>query len=442
MSDEKIGTDNNEFVNEGGEESFDSFDDLGDDTFDGGDGDGFDDLDEDTPAPVKKGKSEKEQKKEADKKAKGQKGDDMEALDQVEDEQEEESEEEESDDESEEESDEESKDAKEKPEDKEAKDKESKEQSKKGKPSYVEVDGETFALDSNAIIHTKVDGKTEKVTLQELKNNYAGKVAYDKKMNEVNLKESQFRKEQESFKQQVSTFTGLKSQIEKIVGDVNENPKKAFKIVVDALGFDSYDLEERMFKADLQELAEVLAMEPAERKAYLLEKKTSHLLERDKKREEARQAQEKRNSYQAKADQLRKSFNVSEAQYVDAYEELLSYGHEGKDLSEQEIVEWAATKPHRETVKGLLAPYADQFNDEVYGELSWRLAKILLAGQDTPENITLALKEAYGEPTEVKELSKKLKPLGRKPASKTKQTHTVSKSKAAYESFDDIEDDD
>lgn len=371
-------------------------------------------------------------KKEAAKKAKGQKSDDLDALDlekedseeeEEEDEEEEEAEEEESEEETEEETAEEKK-----PEDKKA----------KGKPTYVTVDGETYALDSSAIISTPVNGKNEKVTLQELKNNYAGKVAYDKKFNEVNLKEQTVKKSEAAFHSKLQKFEGVKKEVDAILADPTKDPQDALKIFLDSCGVDSYDLLERSFKARLSELATVLNMEPEARKNYFLEKKTSHLLDLQKKRDEQSKTDEKTNLYRSKVDALRKSFGVSEAQYVDALEELKSYGEKEEAISERDIVEWAATKPHRETVKGLLKPYEDQLEGDAYGELSWKLANILRTGAEKPDDIKKNLKQIYGVPTEVKQLSKKLNPLGRKGAKKPQPTSSKKKS---FESFEDIDDD-
>lgn len=425
-------------ADEGGD--YPSFDDLGDDTYEETEIQGLRDSDDEDDAPAKPAKKDpkivaKQKKKEDEKKAKGQKGDDLETLDTLDDsefEVEEEEEEAPAEVEEEEATEEEA----------ESSDENSKSAKPKGKPTYVTIDGESFAVPSDALISTQVDGKTEKLTLQELKNHYAGKVAWDKKFNEVNVKEQTIKQQESAFNQKFTQFTGVKQKIEEIISNPEKNPKDALKIFLDQFDVDSYDLMDRMFKADLVELSNVLNMETsAERKAYFLEKKNSHLLEQSQKRKSKDQESEKVNTYRQQTDALRKSSGVSEAQYVDAYEELKSYGYEDKNLSEKEIVEWAATKPHREVVGGLLKPYKDQFSDDVYGELSWKLANILRSGSETSDIIKKHLADVYGVPTEVKQLSKKLNPLGRK-AGKPSPASSINKKNVDFESFDDLEEDD
>lgn len=425
------------------QDTFETFDDLDDDTFQepdqqqsatgGADFEEEEEEDEDseeTPAQ-KKAIKEAKAKKEAAKKARGQKGDDLDSLDTLDEEEDEEEEVEEDEEDEEEDSEETEEETEEKPEEK-PEDK----KAGKGKPSYITVDGETFAVDSGALISTPVDGKNVKVPLQELKNNYAGKMAWDKKFNEINLKEIAHKKNESVFTEKIKQFDDVKTKVEAIIKDPAKDPEEALKIFLDSLGVDSYDLIERSFKARLVELSNVLNMEPAERKSYFLEKKNSHLLEQQKKRDEKSAASERVNSYKAKVDSLRKSYGVSEAQYVDAREELLSYGTEEKDLNERDIVEWAATKPHRETVGTLLKPYRDQLVGDAYGELSWKLANILRAGEESADDIKKHLADVYGTPTEVKQLSKKLKSLGRKPATPPKP---ATSKKKTYDSFDDID---
>ena len=435
---EYVGPENNDFYAQDDGE-LQSFDDMGDDDdfeeteIQGGTShDDMEDYDEEgnvveEPAPPKS----KRDKKEAEKKARGQKGDDMDALDldpeevrniDEEDEEEETKKPEEEEDEEEEE---------------EVK-ADSKEEKPKGKPTYVTIGEETYSLDSNALIATQVDGKTEKVTLQELKNNYAGKVAYDKRFNEVNLKEQSIKRASADLDQQLTSFKGVKNQIQEIIGNPEKNPKDAFKIFLDASGVDSYDLMERMFKSDLEELSNVLGMEPSERKAYFLERKNGHLQTQAEKRRNQDSEADKLNRYKAQTDTLRKSHDVSEAQYVDAYEELISYGNTDEDLTEKEIVEWAATKPHREEISNLMSSYKDQLESDAYGELSWKLVKILQSGTESPQQIKKHLAQVFGVTTEVKDLSRKLSPIGRR---KTPPKAT-SKSSKAYESYDDIDEDD
>lgn len=438
MSEEMEGTESTS--SEGG--SFDSFDDLGDDTFQEPNegGDAFD-FEENTEAdndsvPLFKRKQEKEAEK---KKAKGQKGDDLKALEVAEgledkEESEEESEEEESEEESEEE----------KPEEKKTEEKPEEKKGPKGKKLYMKIGEETFAVDSGALIPHKVDGKPVHVPLQELLNNYSGKVAWDQRMNEVNLKNQEYAKKEQAFVQDRTKVGAFVKDIMSIVENPEADPDEILEKIadyyensIDGKEIDLYALKERSFKLKLTELAKVLNFETdAERKAYFLEKRTENLTKQSEKRKQKQEASQRVTSYKQKADALRKSYGVSEAQYVDALEELRSFGHEDKDISEKTIVEWASIKPHKPEVQKLLDPYRDQISEESYGEIVWTLSHLLRKGEASLQSIQKDIEEIYGVPTEVKEISEKLSPVGRK-----KTPPPASPKKSGYDSFDDIDED-
>lgn len=425
----------------GGADSFDSFDDLGDDTFQGSeDAFEFDDEEEVDPeedaVPLFKRQKTKEEKK----KEKGQKGDDLAALEVAEGLESEESEDESEEDEDSEEAPKKKDDAEEEAEEapKDA------EKTGKGKKIYMKIGDETFAVDSNALIPHKVDGKPVQVPLQELLNNYSGKEAWDKRMNEANVKNIEVQKKEQAVQEVNGKVMGFVKDIMSIVENPDADPEDILEKIadyyensIDGKEIDLYALKERSFKSKLQELAKVLNMEDADRRAYFLEKQKENLLKQAEKRKAKTESSAKLNTYREKANALRKSYGVSETQYVDALEELRSFGHEDKDISEQNIVEWAATKPHRAEVHNLLEPFKDQISDESYGEIVWSLSHLLREGKETNQSIKAHIEEVFGLPTEVQEISKKLSPVGRKKGAPGKSTPK----KSSYESFDDIDED-
>jgi len=399
----------------------------------------FDDFDNEAPVEVNPDVKKKQDKKEQEKKKLGQKGDDLEVVKSLE-----------SDDEEEEGTSPAPKDKDEAKEDKKKEEKEEKdeedksdekkaeEKSGKGKKTYIKVGEETFGITSDAIVPVMIDGKKVEVSLQELRNEYSGKKYAEQQLNAVSVEKQKIQQTSKQLQESVTKYKQVAESIMTIANDVNKNPKEAFKIFLDSFGLDTYDLEERMMKHDLHELSSLLQMDEVERKAYLLEKKNSHLLSQAEKRKLGDAQSQKVKTYTEQVNQLRKSFGVSEAQYVDAYEELLGRGFKDENLAEKDIVEWAATKPHVSVVQDLLKPYEDDFSDDAYSDLTWSLAKYLAEGKATKEDVVQHLQEVYGVPSAVKELNEKFAPVGRK--STTPKSAPPSAKKYEYESFEDLED--
>jgi hypothetical protein len=401
----------------------------------GEDFESFDDFDSAEVVEVKN--TQKNDKKEQEKKNLGRKGDDLEIVKTLDDIDEEEVGTAPAPKDKDKEKDVEDKEEDEK-EEEISEEKKAQDKSPKGKKTYIKVGEETFGIDSNAIVPVIINGKKEEVSLQELRNEYSGKKYAEQQLSAVSVEKQKLQQTSKQLEQSVAKYKQVADSIMTIANDVEKNPKEAFKIFLDAFGLDTYDLEERMMKHDLQELSSLLQMSEVERKAYLLEKKNSHLLSQAEKRKQTEAQSQQVKTYTEQVNALRKSFGVSEAQYVDAYEELLGKGFKDSDLTEQEIVEWAATKPHVQEVQGLLAPYEGDLSDDVYGELSWTLAQYLRQGRATKEDIIEHLQEVYGVPSTVKELNEKFSPVGRK--STTPKSAPPSAKKYEYESFDDLED--
>lgn len=427
-----------ELETEGMVEAGESFEDIGDESFvdDGPDAseDPFDfDESDDDETPLFKREPKGNAKAEAKAKKDTKFGDQKKVLETIV--------KEENEDESEDEGEPEVVDKK--PEDEKAEEKaESEEKPKeekgpKGKRISIKVGEETFAIDSNATIPHKVDGKVQNIPVQELLNNYAGKTAWDKRMNEVNVKNQEIAKKEQTVVERETKINTQLKEVMDLINDPEKNPFDALYKIVDLQKGNRYDFWERSFKTQLEELSNVLAMQGPERSNYFLKKQNEFLAEQTKKRTEEEQSSLKLNRYKEQAAELRKSYNVTETQYVDSYEEIKSWGYKPEEISEKQIVEWAAIKPHAQAVAPILDNYRDQISDESFSELKFKLAGYLRTGQETIESITELMEETFGAPSDVKELNKELPPLGRP---KTPKGQTASSRK--LESFSDLDEDD
>lgn len=303
---------------------------------------------------------------------------------------------------------------------------------KKGKKLKVKVGDELFGLEPDATVKVKVDGKNQEVTMQELINNYSGKVAYDTKFNEIGTQKKEI---EGKFKQLEQTKSIIKSQIEpiiEIIKDGTRDPYEAVMHIVDMVGGDPYTIFRRSLESRLGELENLLDMSDVERKNYFLEKQNEFLLKSTEKRTKSYESEQKLNQYAAQVDQIRQAYGVSEDQFVDALDELVELGFDEKEVKDEFIAEWAAIKPHKVEVEALIEPYLDEIDDAEYGNIVSTLSRNLMANKVTKEQIAKYLQEAYEVPSELKSLSQKINKPGPKPASH------LSQSQEGIETFDDL----
>lgn len=309
---------------------------------------------------------------------------------------------------------------------------EEKKASPKGKKNhYVKVNGETFAIDANAEFTATIAGEKEPVTLQTLLNEYSGKKYAERQIAEYQRKESARQIAERNFQQTLGSYHKLANEIRQEIDSPEGNPINAVKKFLDSLGYDSYDLIEKAKIHQMNEVAMLMGMSEVERKAYLLEKRNKHLTETQQKRIQEEQQKQKFNSYVSKVDQLRKSYNVTEDQYLEAYEEL-SEGNDNKFIPDEEIVKYAAQKPYILKTQQILKPLEGLIPDENYTDIVYTILPYVKKGV-SKEKIVKMVRETFSEEEEIQEINKKFAPIG-KP--KEKKQAKVNQ----YESFDDFND--
>lgn len=151
------------------------------------------------------------------------------------------------------------------------------------------------ALDETATIPWKIDGKQQAVTVKDLLDNYSGKVAWDKRFNEVATQRKQLTTEKMQLEQ-------ARSAQQAMIRDLHEKATagKPFEAVQTLLKMTGTNINPREYvsqlRASLLEQAQKLAsMTDAERAAYEINEEREQLkAERDnwKQQREAEQAQE------------------------------------------------------------------------------------------------------------------------------------------------------
>lgn len=287
-----------------------------------------------------------------------------------------------------------------------------------GKPSESKklkirmADG-LYGIDADAKVRVKVDGAFQEVPVQELINNYAGKVAYDKKFSEIGNEKKVFEQEKAQVTKNKEFLNTTVTEVLGHLSDPNKNPFDALYFLVEKSGHDTYSVYKRAVEANLEEVEKLMAMSDVERKAYFLEKKDEFRT----KSEEARTAEitKAKASNQAiqKVNSLRQAHGVSEDQFLQILDQLESEGVDTNKMSDEQVVDAASLKPHVDTVQDVLEPYEDSIDDTKYSEIVRNLARQLRAKDFTKEQfIEWARKEFMDE--DVKDLQSRTKEVQKK----------------------------
>ncbi len=167
-----------------------------------------------------------------------------------------------------------------------------------------------IALDEGAIVPWKIDGKTEMVAVKDLLSNYAGKVAYDRKFQELS-------KQREEALQKVSEFETGKARHTKLITDMHKSVTegKTFDAVQSMLEMSGLDkrMDSRQFVKQLREslieqAKQLAGLTPEQREVHDIKEESDFL-----KAKYARETQQRASDEAEKAFQTRVAKSVEQA---------------------------------------------------------------------------------------------------------------------------------
>ena len=292
--------------------------------------------------------------------------------------------------------------------------------------------GKQYEIPENLEIKTKVDGKWEKPTLQELKDNYSGKVAYDKKFSELGEESKAFKQEAQKHYQEIEALTGHLRTIRELTDKGlagEEDVLSGMNYLLDLMGINTVQYNKAVFNRMASELDVYSEMTEAEREAHWVKKENEYLVKqqeslRSRSKEEQTQAE-----FQNRVKSLREAHGISEEDYVSAQEDLIAEGVE--NITPEMVAKAASLKPLLIQADDLIDPYLDQLSDKEADDLSVEIATTMFNSPEiTVDQIKQLLAEEYKVDAIVDDIIKKTG----KPEEVVPKTVPP---KQGYESFED-----
>lgn len=197
----------------------------------------------------------------------------------------------------------------------------------------IRVGDKELEIEEDATIKVKVDGKVEEIPLKEALNNYSGKVAWDKRFNEV----AKARREVEQYKR---AFEAEKQQTEELVNSLHQGLTNGdlFGTVANLINLSGSKLDPQAYVRDLrktliQHAQQISQLTPEQiellelREAREFERKRYDSLAKQREREQAEV------SLRAREAKLLEEAKLSEDEYADLREQILNLAQaNGKKL--------------------------------------------------------------------------------------------------------------
>lgn len=249
---------------------------------------------------------------------------------------------------------------------------------------------------TDSVFKHKVEGKEVDVTLQELLNNYAGKVPYDKKFNEL----AKSRKEHEAEVKQINEYIN------------NFSTKLKNNDVLGALSYfaEFGGMSPLEFKAKLQEsmfpkFEQFRNMSEEQKKALALQEENEYLKSKQTSFAEQEARKQADAALESELRQVQESHGLEEADLVRLYDELAE-NYKG-EITPKVISEYYVNLQAYEKTDKLLSEIDPSLvNNDTDVE---KIAKAILENPEIPmEEWREIVQEAYGKPKKASSNSKKV----------------------------------
>jgi len=283
---------------------------------------------------------------------------------------------------------------------------------------------ESDSKDSEGLIEVKVDGELQKVSLDELKSNYAGKVAWDKRFSEVDKERKQVLSERDALQNDINAVNQYVSELGNKMRNVsmleglyeigslnNIGPHAIKKAIIDELLPEinkMMDMPEDMINLEYQ-------------KQELQYQKNLQMQEQQR-----FQAQQAQRELQQKVESLMENANVSSEEYQEAQSFLNARKNElGQEVTPELVVDYAIFAKAESRADNLLNSFENGThagNDEVMnGVIDMILQYPEFTDEDVMDVIQDALSSAKQDVAQkqVEEVINKKSPS--KPKSKKKE---------------------
>ena len=289
---------------------------------------------------------------------------------------------------------------------------------------------EEMELAAETLFKHKVDGEDVDVSLQELLNNYSGKVSYDKKFQEF----SESKKEFDEYK------TTYDKDIDLINGYINDFAEKLKSN--DAMGALSYfaefsGMEPHTFKRQLldqlaPEIERMSLLSPEQIENERLAQENDYLQKQQESEANKRQQEQSQNELLSEIKRLQEAHSISDDEFQGAYQELVDGNFDG-EITPEIVAEYYVHSAAFSKSEAIL----DQVNPDLVNndQIVESLQKVVVENPSFDDNDLLEIvQEVYGSSKKQasKAVSKKVAQAA------PKQVTEVSKDKEEYFSFDEL----
>jgi len=205
-----------------------------------------------------------------------------------------------------------------KPGEKEDKKLEAKDKPKEKKTLKAKLGDKELDLDPDVLIPVKINGKDEYMSLNELRSDRSGKVEWDKRFQQLDREKKEFQGKTNAITEKVKAIFQ------------EQDPDLRFYRMAELSGVSPQEYRQKFFDDNIKLLENYYAMTDDEKKADAISFENKVLKAKLQAGESAQKQSQAIQQLDSKVQNLWKTHNVTQDQFVDRYDEIESLVQQGK----------------------------------------------------------------------------------------------------------------
>lgn len=311
----------------------------------------------------------------------------------------------------------------------EAKSEEVEEKIEEIKKLIAKYGDEEMEVAANAIFKHKVDGEEIDVELQELLNNYSGKISYDKKFQEFSSEKKEFEGYKEDYDTQIKQ---INSYINDFAAKLKENDALgALEYFAQFSGMKPHDFRRELLSQLTPEIQRRSGLSSEQLQAEELQAQNEYLQQQQESAQTRSQEEQALKDLELEIANVQEAHGIEDEAFKNAYNELVDSEYEG-DITPQAVAEYYAHSEAFSRADDVLSSIDPVLANQ--DQVVESLQKVIMENPSFDNNdLKEIVEEVYGDM--LKQASKSVSKKAVTP--KKKETNT-SRSKETYVDFDDL----
>lgn len=180
---------------------------------------------------------------------------------------------------------------------------------------------------ANSLFKHKVDGEEVEVELQELLNNYSGKISYDKKFQEFSSQKKEFDEYKNQYDYEIKQINGYINDFAKKIRD--NDAMGALEYFAQFAGMKPYEFRRELLNQITPEISRRANLSPEQIQAEDLAMQNEYLLQQQESAQKQSQAQQAQKELEMEIANVQEAHGMSDEAFNEAYQDLLDSDYDG-----------------------------------------------------------------------------------------------------------------